>query len=285
MGLTMAGLGLGGLVYPPLCAFVIEHFGWRTAYLVFAGVCYLLVLPPLLLFVKDRPSELGLLPDGLESDAEGGKKEHALVGVSVRRAVRSSNFVLLVGLYMTQLYVMSLIGVNTPIFATDAGYSLQVASYFMAFALGVTVIGRFLFGVLCDHVNPKILVAAVGFLLMGSVLVLELCVAKLGWTGYRPVWLFAVFQGLAISGSVIVLAILVGRCFGEREFPKIMGLVTAGFAVGVVLGGPSAGYIYDKTGSYEIAFFLCVAVALISVVLALLVRPHALRAEFGSEGN
>jgi MFS family permease len=77
-----------------------------------------------------------------------------------------------------------------------------------------------------------------------------------------------------------VLPILVGRCFGDLEYGKIQGLVMAGFAIGVIFGGPSAAAIYDATGSYELAFILATVIGVVSSVLALLVRPQALRGEF-----
>jgi predicted MFS family arabinose efflux permease len=64
-----------------------------------------------------------------------------------------------------------------------------------------------------------------------------------------------------------------------------MGLIMVGFAIGILLGPTSAGRIFDKTGSYEMAFFICIASALLSVVLALLIRPDALHAEFKTAGG
>jgi predicted MFS family arabinose efflux permease len=78
----------------------------------------------------------------------------------------------------------------------------------------------------------------------------------------------------------VVLPILVGRCFGDLEFGKIQGLVMAGFAVGVIFGGPSAAKIFDTTGSYAWAFVMCALGGAISMLLVLLVRPRALHGEF-----
>ena len=82
---------------------------------------------------------------------------------------------------------------------------------------------------------------------------------------------------------MVSLPILVGRCFGELEYGKIQGLVMAGFAVGVIFGGPSAAAIFDATGSYELAWIICSAVGLLSVVLAMMVCPSALHGEFETQ--
>ncbi len=99
-------------------------------------------------------------------------------------------------------------------------------------------------------------------------------------TGSGPIWLFAVLQGLGIAGSTVVLPIQVGRCFGDLEFGKIQGLVMAGFAIGVIFGGPSAAAIFHATGSYELAWILAAIIGATSAVLTVLVRPHPLQAQF-----
>jgi MFS family permease len=165
----------------------------------------------------------------------------------------------------------------------EMGFTLIIATHFMAFALFVTLPGRFIFGWLCDRFNPKYLMGSAGFLLLCGSFILWFCVIQLGWVNdYRAICLFAVFQGLGIAGSAVVMPILVGRCFGAREFPKIMGLVMAGFAVGVIFGPFSMGKIFDVTGSYANAFVLCMGVACLAGILALFIRTNALRDQFSA---
>ena len=175
---------------------------------------------------------------------------------------------------------MSAINVNTTAFAEGVGYTPLVAPLFMAFAVGISVPGRFIFGWLTDRIAPQVLMAAAGLLLACSAVALHLLVIEFGMIGYVPIWTFGFLQGLGIAASTVVLPILVGRCFGDLEFGKIQGLVMAGFAVGVIFGGPSAARIFDTTGSYAWAFVLCAVGGAISMVLVLLVRPKALHGEF-----
>ncbi len=280
MALTMMGIGLGGLLLPPLTAYLIALFGWRSAYRVVAVLHYLIVLPALVLFLKNRPADVGQAPDGATPDDEAGAVAHQPAGVPRARAIRSAAFWLIVGIYVLQLYSISAIGVNTQLFAEHQGFSMKMAALFMAFALGVTLPARFATGVLCDRFSPKYLAAVAALFVAAGPLSLEVCVVKLGWTDYRAIAVFALLQGCAVGSNAIVLPVLVGRCFGERDFGKIMGLVMVGFAVGIILGPTSAGKIFDKTGSYEGAFYLCIACALLSAVLALLIRLNALHTEF-----
>ncbi|NIA12464.1 MAG: MFS transporter [Nitrospiraceae bacterium] len=280
MALTLMGIGLGGLLLPPATSYLIAHFGWRGAYRGMGLLFYIVVLPPLALLLRNRPSDVGQMPDGLALEKEEDATAHVPSGVSAQRAVRSMAFWLISGIYVLQLYAMSAIAMNTQVFAEHQGFSVMAAPLFMAFALGVTLPGRFITGVLCDRFSPKGLMAITGLFMAAGPLVLEVCVIKLGWTDFRAIGVFALLQGGAIAMNAVVLPVLIGRCFGEREFSKIMGLIMVGFAVGILLGPTSAGRIFDKTGSYEIAFFVCAACALLSVLLALLIRPNALHAEF-----
>lgn len=280
MALTLMGIGLGGLLLPPLTSYLIVWFGWRGAYRVVSLLFFLVVLPPLALFLKNRPADVGQAPDGLAPEEVGESTPHALSGVSLPRAIRSSSFWLIMGIYVLQLYTTSAIAMNTQVFAEHQGFSVTMAPWFMALALGVTLPGRFVTGVLCDRFGPKGLMAITGLFVAAGPLALELCVIKLGWIDFRAIVVFALLQGGAVAMNAVILPVLVGRCFGEREFSKIMGLIMVGFAIGILLGPTSAGRIFDKTGSYEMAFLICIACALVSVVLALLIRPDALRGEF-----
>ena len=282
MGFTLMGIGLGGMALPPLVAWLIQEVGWRGTYRVASLAILVLTLPPVLLFLKNKPSDIGEIPDGRAAAGAGAEKTHVPTGIPAGRAVRSAAFWLLFFTYLLQLYVMSAINVNTTAFAEGVGYSPLIAPLFMAFAVGISVPGRFLFGWLTDRIAPQFLMAFAGLVLGCSALALYLLVIRFGMIDYVPIWTFGILQGTGIAASTVVLPILVGRCFGDLEFGKIQGLVMAGFAFGVILGGPSAAKIFDTTGSYAWAFVVCGAGGAISMVLVLLVRPEALHGEFQS---
>lgn len=280
MGFTLMGIGLGGMALPPVVAWLIQEFGWAGTYRIAGLAILVLTLPPVLLFLKDKPSDIGEIPDGRAAASGGAEQTHVPTGVPASRAVRTPAFWLLFCTYVLQLYVMSAINVNTTAFAEGMGYTPLIAPLFMAFAVGISVPGRFISGWLTERIAPQRLMAAAGLLLGASAMALHLLVIKLGMLGNVPIWTFGILQGLGIAASTVVLPILVGRCFGDLEFGKIQGLVMAGFAIGVIFGGPSAAKIFDSTGSYAWAFIVCAVGGLLSTCLVLLVRPQALHAEF-----
>jgi MFS family permease len=282
IALTLMGVGIGGFVIPLLAAWMIQEFGWRNSFRIGAVLNYIIVLPPLVIFLKDKPADVGQYVDGVEPVTEERKTSAKPKGVTSKRALNSPAFWLITGVYILQLFVMSGIQLNVQNFAEkQMGYSLFMATRFIAFALFVTLPARFIFGWLCDRVNPKYLMGSAGFFLMGGAWILWFCVIKLGWVNdYRAIGLFALFQGFGISGSAVVLPILVGRCFGEKEFPKIMGLVMAGFAIGVIFGPFTLGKIFDLTRSYADAFILTAWVGAAAGVMALFIPTETLKDEF-----
>jgi MFS family permease len=198
MGFTLMGIGLGGLMLPPLVAWLIQQVGWRQTYQISAVATLVLLLPPVLLFLKNTPADVGEVPDGRAAAGSDADTVHVPSGVPARRAVRTAPFWLLFFAYLLQLYVMSAINVNTTAFAEGIGYTPLVAPLFLAFAVGISVPGRFVYGWITDRIAPPILMASAGLAMAGSALVLVLLVINLGMTGPVPIWLFAVLQGLGI---------------------------------------------------------------------------------------
>lgn len=170
--------------------------------------------------------------------------------------------------------------VNSVAFAEGVGYPRLVAPLFPAFAVGLSVPLRFLCGFLADRIGPRILILSGGILLGGSALALYGLVISLGLRDQTPIWVFGVLYGCGLAASFVASPILVGRCFGDLEFGKILGLLMIGSAGGAIFGGPSAAWIFDTTGSYAGSFILAAIAAALSVVLTLLVRPQALHREF-----
>ena len=86
---------------------------------------------------------------------------------------------------------------------------------------------------------------------------LEVLFVRLGLREIELLWLYAAPFGTGIGANAVIMPVLVGRCFGELQFSKIMGFLMGGFAVGIIIGIPISGWIYDTTGSYELVLIAC----------------------------
>ncbi|HME09841.1 MAG TPA: MFS transporter, partial [Bryobacteraceae bacterium] len=274
MAVMMMGMGGGGFLLPPLYELVIRTFGWRVCFACGAAAMLGVVIPATVIFVRDLPSPLGLLPDGLttpEFPLTGQDKR--LTGLPVSQAVKTLNFGLLLAIYLLQLIGMSVLNFHfVPFASIQAGFTAQQAALFLGFALGFSVVGQFGFGWLADRFNPVFLQAATGLLMALGIAAIELGVIRVGSHDTSALWGYAVGYGLGLGGQNVLLPLLVGQCFGELHFSKILGLMMGGFAIGAMIGIPVAGWSYDRFRTYEFAFLGCLALFLLSGVLAMFIR-------------
>ena len=91
--------------------------------------------------------------------------------------------------------------------------------------------------------------------------------------------------GIGSGGNFVILPVLAGRCLGELHFSKIMGLLMTGSAVGVIIGIPLSGLIFDQTGSYEWVLIACLVALILSTLLTALVRIDRHHGQFVTEGG
>ena len=281
MSLMMLGIGSGGFLLPPLNEYLIRTLGWRQTWLVAFGVTWLLVIPLIVVFVRTKPSELGLLPDGA---AVGEGSASDVSGLPVKQAIASATFWLIFATYVLQLMGLSAMNFHfVPYLIQEAHYTPQQAASFLGFTVFLSIPGRLLFGWMADRISPAVVLAIVGILLACGPSLLEVLFVKMGLENVNLLWLYTVPYGLGIAGNAVVLPILVSRCFGVLHFSKIMGLVMSGFAIGVVVGIPGAGKIFDATGSYEIAFLACIVIFVASSVLVMSIKPGRHQLDFVSE--
>jgi MFS family permease len=274
MGIALAGIGFGGLAIAPLGALLIEWLGWRLAYVALASLVPLLVLPTALFVVRNTPADLGLRPDGEEAnagstgvevgeDAAGPKR----TGLDLPEALRSRDFwVLALFNFLRVFGVTSLIG-HLAAFLSDVGFERQLAAGALGFVVGVSVFGRLGFGFLADRLPRKWIACGVVSQQAAAMLLL------FSVTSFGVLPTFAILFGLAQGGGAVLLPLLVGHCFGMRAFGRILGVMMIAATLGGALGPVLTGWIFDRTGSYNLAFVLHIGAFLTAAFTILLLRP------------
>jgi MFS family permease len=286
MGVTMLGIGAGGLLLPPLNEFLIRLLGWRLTWLVSCAILVVIVIPLIATFVRTRPSDLGLSRDGTGSGEAGGAESAPTRGLTTKAALATLTFWLLVGIFLLQLTGVAALNFHfVPFAIQEIGFTSQQAAVFYGLAVGFSIVGRLLFGWLADRWPPTLLMAISLLLAALGPAVLELFFLRLRLHEVNLLWLYAVPFGIGSGGNFVTLPVLVGRCLGELHFSKIMGLLMTGSALGIVVGIPVSGWIFDETGSYEWVLIGCLLALLLSTLLTTLVRPERYHGEFVTEGS
>jgi MFS family permease len=285
LALVVVGPGAGGLFLPPFNEFLIRFWGWRFTWVFASIVLWVVVIPMIAVFVRSRPSEMGLSVDGIALVDEDGEATTAVLsGLPVKRAITSWTFWLLAVTFVLQFTGVSALNFHLVPFAEqEAGFTLQQAAFYYGLTIGFTILGNLLGGWLADRMRPQLVLALTGLLMAIGPAALELFIVRLGLREVNLLLLHAIPYGIGLGANTIIAPVLIGRCFGELNFARISGVMGLAYAFCVLVGIPGAGNIFDRTGSYEIVLAATAIGCLISVALSLLVQPARYHAEFVRE--
>ena len=246
-GIAVSGIGVGTLLVPPIGALLIAQMDWRPAFLAIGAVVVL------------AGGAAGLLVRNPSSGRQGkGAASPAAPGVSLKEAVRSRPFVLLlIGFLLASLGQFTPIAHLVP-YAEDRGVSPQAAATLLSL-LGVgSAVGRFAIGAGADRIGRW---RALG-LSFGGVGVS--CLLWLVSDGMLGLGAFAVLVGLFWGGSVALAPSVMADYFGTRAVSGIIGVLYAGVGLGALVGPVMAGLVFDLWESYAVA----IAYSIIAPVLA-----------------
>ena len=269
LGLAVAGQGLGAAVLSPLVEYVSEVADWRFAFYLLSVALLVLVLPLILLFVRDDPTALGLAADGGGAPAQ--IEEISAPGLTLGEAMRTSAFWIIIT-------VFALFGLTSYALSSHFVYLMlhrgvgtlpQIA--WLSSVAGVAMIaGRLLFGWLLDR-YPVPLVGAAGSLCAVAALFLLLHITTIG-----PVAItMAALMGMAMGAETDLLSILVGRYFGRRAISRIYSWHNVSFLVGAAAGPPLFAFLLSRFADERGPIFVLIGLGLLSAVLLLLLRRPA----------
>jgi MFS family permease len=262
LGLTSSGGGVGTVFTAPVATYLIAAFNWRTAFVVL-GFSSWIVIAAMSFLLKKGPQDIGLLPDGLKSEppeATGERKAAGvlLTGFSLGQAYKMSQFWLLGFSWLFVSFSMHMVFVHIVPYAIGVGVSPMDASFVLSLLGFANILGRVVSGRLSDNFGRKPL----------SIICALVQIAALLWLiGARHLWMlyaFALAFGFTFGGYSTLITIFVGDIFGMRSLGAIMGILTAGFALGAAIGPAAGGYVFDVSGNYVSAF----ASGIISIFIA-----------------
>jgi len=262
LGLTWTGIGLGGIIGPVLSQSLISGFGWRFAYIVL-GIVVIVIVTPLSQFLKSTPQKMGILPYG-ENQVSEVRTPIATIpeGLSYRQALKTSRFWLLGLLLASFIFIVQIMMSHLAPHAMDIGIPEVIAASTISLLATTSLIGRNLSGVVSDKIGARKTITAGLFLLL--FVLTWLVFAQSVWMFY----IFAIFYGIAYGSIVPMQTILTGELFGL----KALGMITASImligSIGGAIGAPLAGAIYDSTGTYRIAFLICISLCILAIVFS-----------------
>lgn len=268
LGIATVGISLSGLVMPVAATWLIATVGWRGGFQVYAVLTVAVVVPLVAALVVDRPEEMGLAPDGgvagpgpLLPDISRDRHWRTV------ELLRSGNFWTIAVPFSLAFSALSAILIHLIPFASDLGITGYHAAGIPSVAAGAGVAGKVVFGRMIDRTDSRYAIwASFGGQLVGILLLLH---------GGGLAWLLAAAAvfGFSMGGVVPLHGAVTAEFFGRLSFGKAMGLLRPVQIPIHMLGVPLAGWIFDTTGSYDIAFQIFALFYLAAIGCTAALRP------------
>ena len=267
---------LGGLALIPTMNLLIDKTSLRWGLLA-SGAFYAVILLPLCFWFRNRPEDMGLLPDGATrpSPARPGASAAArreTRDYTVREALRTQAYwLLLVGAGLRQMATLGILVSLFPILVDDKGMSTQMAANLIGAMSAINFVSRLIMGYLGDRISKK------------AIMFLSLTVEGFGYlflwlgdwqtaVGITLVLGFILCEGMMDGAGVIVWAAL-GEYFGRTRFATLRGYITFAYAWALVASPVYAGWVGDHFGDYDYAIIPGAICAFAAGTCFLFIKP------------
>lgn len=284
LGIAISGASLGGLLYPPYADWLVTTFDWRTAYLIMGIVDGLLLILVGILLVPS-PEDMGLRPYGekenppaVQSVAPGAPaRRRAAPAWTTRKALRSWAFpLLLLGGFVISLSG-SMVSVHLIPFVTKLGISRAIAATALGVGNGLGIPSRIGIGAL----SPGVMGWKRSLVLWSA-----LTAATMFWLAPTKnlwmVWTFVISRGVFMAGMGPQVPGIIGAYYGRDALLSLVAMLNSITMIGTTLGPVVAGVLYDKAGSYFVAFLVAAILAAVGSFLYLLLKPPRVGAASGA---
>ena len=264
--LSAAGGGLGAIAQP-VVGNLIANQGWRTAYILVGVAVIVIIVPIILLIIKRSPQDKGLRPYGAEemdskssmNTAKGSEK-----GVTLAVAKKSSAFYGLVIFFFLVTSIASF-SAHIPTFLMNKGFDVTFAGNIMGtFMIGV-LIGSLLIGFLTDRIGSK----NTALLAMGLGLI-AMCLLLFSVTSTLVITIAVGLFGMVSSSIGTLGPALTSSLFGNKEYSQIYSNASLGLAISSIVALPAYGYVFDFTGSYNIALYSIIIMLIINIIIIIM---------------
>jgi len=257
MGVAAAAGSFGQFLMVPIEGKLIAGLGWQGALLVLAVL--VLVIVPLALGLREP-----------QRAAAAGQREQTILQ-AVGEAFRYPSFRLLMAGYFVCGFQVVFIGVHMPSYLRDKGLAPEVASYALALIGLFNVLGTYIAGSLGQKLARRKILSAIYF--GRAIAIAAFLIAPIS---PLSVYLFASVIGFLWLSTVPPTNAIIAGIFGVAHLSMLSGFVFLGHQVGSFLGVWLGGFLYDRTGSYDIVWYISIALGVFAALINLPVKENAI---------
>jgi MFS family permease len=261
VGIGVSGIGFGIGVVPTIASQFIVSFDWRTSLLIL-GAASMVLIVLMAQFLKAEP-------DKTQINGTSGKGADTAIytqGLSFREVGKTRQFWMIFVAWLLYGFFYQIGTVHTVPYATDLGMTALAAASILVIIGLVGIFARMGLGYTGDKFSHRkilfisfifLAVAFVGVSISGTV---------------RMLYVFAVLYG-AFSGVGILLAPMLAEYFGYKSLGAITGVMMFSNNIGGAISPTLAGYIFDTTGTYRLAFIISGAIAVAAAIFVWMLKP------------
>jgi len=264
-GIMASGPAIGIALFPLLCSFFIQIFGWRFSFFLLGLLTFASIFVGAL-FLKGGPEEIGTVPYGA---GEGGTLGQNIrrEGIGLKEAMRTRAFWLLNGVSFCDFLLINVVSVHIVPHAIDLKIPPIQAATVLSLAAAVAIPGRIFMGWLADRIGNR----------AGLCVCLTLSVVAFAYLPFAPgletLYFFSVLYGLGLWATGAIMSPYFADLFGLKSHGAIFSCTVFSGTLGGGMGPVLVGYTFDSTGNYQLGFLLCFFASITAWIALMLVKP------------
>jgi MFS family permease len=273
ISIVQSANGFGRAASAPLVQFLISTIGWREAF--WTQAAFIAAAVPLLAALFRRAARYPIASAPVELSPVSAESPLPAVSWTLSAAIRTPHFWLLFAVYLFTGLGSFLVSLHQLAFAVDVGFDKLYAAGVLGIGSFLAIGGTIVTGTLSDYIGREwSAILAYGISIIGVVCALLITSPDQHWL----LWLHACFFGLTWGARGPAITAKTADLFPGSRLGTILGVITIGSGIGAAVGSWAAGWIFDVSGSYRVAFMLSIAAYVCGcIAFWALRRPPVLR--------
>ncbi|PYN46903.1 MAG: hypothetical protein DME00_17515 [Candidatus Rokuibacteriota bacterium] len=263
ISIVQSANGFARAVSAPLAQLLISAIGWRHAYLAQAAFMGVLVWPLAALFRRDEPPAPRVSQSASPPGEGVGAARPMRRDWTLAEAIATPHFWLLFTVYLCTGLGSFFVSLHQLAFAVDAGFDKLYAASVLGFGAFLAVGGTIVTGTVSDYIGRELsAILAYAVSIVGVICALFITGPQHAWL----LWLHACFFGLTWGARGPTITAKTADLFPGPNLGTILGVITVGTGIGSAVGAWGAGWIFDVSGSYRLAFLASIASYLVGCI-------------------
>jgi predicted MFS family arabinose efflux permease len=249
---------------------MIAESGWRASF-VYLGLMNCLLGIPAACLLRPPPYTANALPKAENAEPTGDPMATSQNDWHLFEAFKTLPFQVLFWIFASQGFTVGVVSTHLVAHMEDIGISPVQASFSLTLIGASGIFGRIMMGGIADKVPNRVMLAA--GLFPQAFLMLWLIWAREIWAFYA----FAALFGMTYGGTMAIMPKVSSEMFGLTSAAGIFGLLIFGATIGVSVGAPISGHVYDMTERYSIAFLVGALIMTAAFLSSIVVKPPVKR--------